>query len=85
MAVASGAPSNLADEVHLCVLRALALYETPDQRELRRLPLELLDHTSWPEYVWECLEVCGDKDLLAHRWVGQAVAMLLLMLVVVQS
>ncbi len=70
VAVASGAPSSLADEVHLCVLRALALYETPDQRALRRLPLELLDHASWPEYVWEYLELCGDKDLLGARWGG---------------
>jgi hypothetical protein len=68
-ALVSGAPSNLLDELHCCLLRALALYETPELRELRRLPLDLLDHASWPEFVWEYLEVAGDKDLLRLRCV----------------
>lgn len=65
-------PTPLTDEVHLCVLRALALYETALDRKRRHLDLSLLDNATWPEYVWEWLELVGDKELLALRYLPQS-------------
>lgn len=42
-AVAAGVPCSLLDEVHVCILRTLACYETPEQRERRALDLSHLD------------------------------------------
>ena len=50
------------DEVHLCVLRALAVDETPAEREEHALDLALLDAMTWPCFVWEWLRLTGVLD-----------------------
>lgn len=52
-------PSSLMDEIHVCLLRALAVDETPTERAERELDLSLLDHMTWPVYVWEWLRLTG--------------------------
>jgi hypothetical protein len=47
------------DEIHVCLLRALAIDETPTERAERELDLALLDHMTWPVYVWEWLRLTG--------------------------
>ena len=47
------------DEVHLCVLRALAVDETPAEREEHALDLALLDAMTWPCFAWEWLRLTG--------------------------
>jgi hypothetical protein len=59
-------PCPLIDEIHLCILRALALYETATERKRRKLDLAMLDQLTWPEYVWEWLELSKDRQLLRH-------------------
>jgi hypothetical protein len=51
------------DEVHLSVLRALAVDETPAEREEHALDLALLDAMTWPCYVWEWLRLTGAPQL----------------------
>ena len=53
-------PSPLLDEVHVCLLRLLALDEPRSVRALRTLDLGLLDAITWPPYVWEYLRLRGD-------------------------
>jgi hypothetical protein len=38
---------SLLDEVHLCLMRSLAAFESAKDRKRRHLPLELLDEVSW--------------------------------------
>lgn len=47
------------DEVHVCVLRALAADETPAERAEHALDISLLDAMTWPQYVWELLRLTG--------------------------
>ena len=53
-------PSPLLDEVHVCLLRLLALDEPRSERSRRSLDLALLDAVTWPPYVWEYLRLRGD-------------------------
>jgi hypothetical protein len=69
-ALAAPAPSTLADEVHVCVLRALAADETPKERADRRLDLGLLDALTWPAFVWEYLTLTFDP-LAKHQWTSR--------------
>ena len=59
-ALAWAHPSPLLDEVHVCLLRLLALDEPRSVRALRTLDLGLLDAVTWPPYVWEYLRLRGD-------------------------
>ena len=59
-ALAWSHPSPLLDEVHVCLLRLLALDEPRSVRALRTLDLGLLDAVTWPPYVWEYLRLRGD-------------------------
>lgn len=52
-------PTALMDEVHVCVLRALAADETPAERAEHALDISLLDAMTWPQYVWELLRLTG--------------------------
>ena len=64
----------LGEEVHLCVLRALAVDETPAERAEHALDLQLLDSLSWPVFVWEWLRLTDDpllENLWAHRLAQQ--------------
>lgn len=56
------------DEVHCCVLRALCIDETPKERAERKLDPALLDHLTWPAYVWEFLALTEDP-LAVEEWV----------------
>ena len=47
--------STLRDEVHICVLRALAWHDSKLQRQARKLDFARLDATTWPDYLWEYL------------------------------
>lgn len=47
------------DEVHVCLLRALAVDETPAERAEHTLDLSLLDAMTWPCYAWEWLRLTG--------------------------
>lgn len=49
------------DELHLCVLRALAVDETPAERAERSLDVSLLDAMTWPAYAWEMLRLTGGR------------------------
>jgi len=60
-------PTALMDEVHVCVLRALAFDEVEEEREERKLDLGLLDHITWPCYVWEMLRLTEDP-LAKYEW-----------------
>lgn len=51
----------------MSVLRALAIDETPAEREARSLDLALLDNMTWPEYVWEMLKLTEDP-LAGYEW-----------------
>jgi DDT domain/WSTF, HB1, Itc1p, MBD9 motif 1 len=53
-------PTVLMDELHVCVLRALAFDEVEEEREERKLDLGMLDHLTWPCYVWEMLRLTED-------------------------
>jgi hypothetical protein len=55
------------DEVHVCVLRALVVDETPRERGEHALDLALLDHLTWPAYAWEFLRLVDDP-LAQHQW-----------------
>jgi len=66
-AMSSTHPTQLMDEIHVCVLRALSFDEIREEREEHTLDLSLLDGMTWPCYVWEILRVFGDP-LAAHEW-----------------
>mgnify|MGYP001810920598 CR=1 FL=1 len=54
----------------MCVLRALAVDETPKERADRSLDPSLIDPLSWPAYVWEFLALTQDplgEEEWAHR------------------
>ncbi|GAB4819339.1 hypothetical protein N2152v2_006385 [Parachlorella kessleri] len=70
-AMASPLPTTLIDEVHLCVLRALAVDETPAEREEHALDLALLDAMTWPCFLWEWLRLTEDP-LSRHEWSHRA-------------
>ena len=48
-------PNRMIDEVHVCLLRALAVDEAKAERHERALDLEHLDFVTWPSFVWEWL------------------------------
>jgi len=60
-------PTALMDELHVCVLRALAFDEVEEEREERKLDLGMLDHLTWPCYVWEMLRLTEDP-LAKYEW-----------------
>lgn len=60
-------PTALMDEVHVCVLRALCVDETPKERAEHALDMSLLDAATWPPYVWEFLRLTED-ELAAEEW-----------------
>lgn len=62
----SAQPTALADELFVCILRALAQDENRAQRAARVLDLNLLDHITWPEFLWEWLRLTGNP-LHRHR------------------
>jgi hypothetical protein len=64
-ALACDRPTPLTDELHVCLLRTLALHETSADRRRRRLDLALLDSATWPEFVWDWLTLMGDGALMA--------------------
>eukprot|EP00798_Chlamydomonas_sp_ICE-L_P027352 gene27352-4653_t len=79
ISLATGTPNVLMDEVHICVLRALTANEDTFTRYGHRLDLSMLDYvseapcgtgvvevTTWPEFVWEWLELCRDNNLSRH-------------------
>ncbi|KAK9838020.1 hypothetical protein WJX74_009849 [Apatococcus lobatus] len=66
-ALGSGRPTPLMDEIHVCVLRTLAEDETRSSRAIRVLPLDQMDTVTWPEYVWEWLQLIG-SPLAKLRW-----------------
>jgi hypothetical protein len=68
VAVAADGPTPLIDELHVCLLRALALHETSANRRMRRLDLALLDTTTWPEFVWDWLALMRDRHLLSLHY-----------------
>ena len=59
-ALLSVEPTPLLDDLHVCVLRALAMDECKSVRNARTLDLALLDAVTWPEFVWEWLRDAGD-------------------------
>jgi hypothetical protein len=62
------------DELHVCILRALAIDETPRERAEHGLDLSLLDHLTWPAYAWEFLRLTEDplaEQEWAHRLLRQ--------------
>ncbi|KXZ44090.1 hypothetical protein GPECTOR_74g704 [Gonium pectorale] len=67
IAMCAGQPCELLDQLHVCILRTLAAHETSAARRRRRLDLEHLDEVTWPEFVWEWLELAGEKQLMKHR------------------
>ena len=56
------------DEVHVCVLRALAVDETSAERAERGLDVSLLDAMTWPAYAWEMLRLTGGRS--CGCWLG---------------
>lgn len=59
--------TQLMDEIHVCVLRALAMDEVQSERNERTLDLGLLDQVTWPSYVWEMLRLLQDP-LSKYEW-----------------
>lgn len=59
------------DEVHVCVLRALCVDETPSERAEHALDMNLLDVHTWPPYVWEFLRITDDP-LAGEEWAHRA-------------
>lgn len=66
-AMSTPQPTALMDELHVCVLRALAFDEVEEEREERKLDLGMLDHLTWPCYVWEMLRLTEDP-LAKYEW-----------------
>ncbi|KDD75213.1 hypothetical protein H632_c807p1, partial [Helicosporidium sp. ATCC 50920] len=66
-ALASGLPSTLLDEAHVCVLRGLAADETSRERAQHSLDLSLLDAMTWPQFAWEWLRLTG-HPAQRHAW-----------------
>ncbi|KAK9868990.1 hypothetical protein WJX84_004562 [Apatococcus fuscideae] len=66
-ALGSSQPTPLMDEIHICVLRTLAEDEIRRSRTARVLPLDQMDAVTWPEYVWEWLQLMG-SPLTKLRW-----------------
>jgi len=58
-AMMSNEPSQIMDELHLSVLRALAVDEVRSERNERELSLEYLDFMTWPCYILEWLRLKG--------------------------
>ena len=58
-AMMSNEPSQIMDELHLSVLRALAVDEVRSERNERELNLEYLDFMTWPCYILEWLRLKG--------------------------
>jgi hypothetical protein len=55
VAIVANDDSTLRDEVHICLLRALAWHESKTQRLARKLPLATLDTNTWKDHLWEYL------------------------------
>ncbi len=64
-------PTSLMDEVHVCMLRALCVDETPKERAEHGLDPSLLDAMTWPPYVWEFLRLTED-ELAEQEWAHRA-------------
>lgn len=71
-AILSSDPTPLADDVHICLLRALALDEPKAVRAARTLDLGLLDAVTWPEFMWEWLRDAGDPLESWRDWRREA-------------
>jgi hypothetical protein len=54
-AIIANDDSVLRDELHICLLRALAWHDSKLQRQARKLDLSRLDATTWKDYLWEYL------------------------------
>ena len=54
-AVIADDSSGLRDELHICLLRALAWLDSKPVRAARRLDFASLDATTWPDYLWDYL------------------------------
>lgn len=48
------------EQIHVCVLRALAEGERRAERAQHGLDLALLDAVTWPEYLWDFLRIAAD-------------------------
>ena len=59
------------DEVHVCMLRALCVDETPKERAEHGLDPSLLDAMTWPPFVWEFLRLTED-ELAEQEWAHRA-------------
>lgn len=55
------------------MLRVLCIDETPKERAERKLDPALLDHLTWPAYVWEFLALTEDP-LMVEEWVHRVPA-----------
>ena len=60
-------PTQLIDEIHICVLRALAVDETEEERADRKYDLNYLDTMTWPSFAFEFLRMTHDP-LALHEW-----------------
>ena len=58
-AMDSQQPSRIMDEMHVSLLRALAIDEVRSERSERTLNVEYLDFMTWPCFVWEWLAMKG--------------------------
>lgn len=66
-AIRSCTSTALMDEIHICIVRALAVDEVPFERGERILDLEFLDAVTWPSFIWETLRLYRDT-LAAQEW-----------------
>lgn len=72
VAFARGQPSTLIDEIFVSVLRALAYYEDTEARSFRTLDLTMLDHMTWPEFVWEWFDIQYDTATFGNQFARPA-------------
>lgn len=69
-ALLSHESNTLVDEIHVCLLRALAVDEVRAERNERLLNLEYLDFMTWPSYAWDWLASMGYMIKLVADDVG---------------
>jgi len=48
------------EQIHVCLLRALAEGERRAERAQHGLDLALLDAVTWPEFLWDFLRIAAD-------------------------
>ena len=61
-AIVANDDSVLRDQIHICLLRALAWHDSKAMRQARKLDLARLDETTWKDYLWEFLRYLGFID-----------------------